>query len=84
MIRNRMRAPFIAALALGVVGYVGLPGLFHAPTTGAPTGAGMVASAAAATAAVTPKTEAPNEARGHGRSRWRATGSASRADARRR
>ncbi len=63
MIRNRMRAPFIAALALGVVGYVGLPGLFHAPTTGAPTSAGIVASAAAATAAVTPKTEAPNEAR---------------------
>jgi serine protease Do len=63
MIRNRMRAPFIAALALGVAGYVGLPGLFHAPNAGTSGGSGIVRSAAAANAAVTPKTEAPNEAR---------------------
>jgi len=63
MIRNRMRAPFIAALALGIAGYVAAPGLFRAPTTGAPASSGIVAPAAAANAAVTPKTEAPNEAR---------------------
>jgi len=63
MIRNRMRAPFIAALALGVAGYVGLPGLFHSHDAGAPAGSGIVRPAHAAGAAVTPKTEAPNEAR---------------------
>ena len=55
-----MRVPFIAALALGVAGSLGVPGLFH----GAPAGRDRrVAPAAAAGAAVTPKTEAPNEAR---------------------
>src|SRR5262252_6102698 len=67
MIRNRMRAPFIAALALGVAGSIALPGLFHPRDPNAPGGSGFVASlvapAAAANAAVTPKTEAPNEAR---------------------
>ncbi len=57
MIRNRMRA-IVAALALGLAGMVGLPGLFH----GAP-GAPGIAPAAAAGGSVTPKTEAPNEAR---------------------
>jgi serine protease Do len=63
MIRNRMRAPFIAALALGVAGYVGLPGLFHPHDASAPASSGIVRPAHAAGAAVTPKTEAPNEAR---------------------
>jgi serine protease Do len=63
MIRNRMRAPFIAALALGVEGYVGLPGLFHPHDANAPAGSGIIRPAHAAAAAVTPKTEAPNEAR---------------------
>jgi len=63
MIRNRMRVPFIAALALGVAGSVGLPRLFHPQGAGAPAVVGVVAPAAAAGAAVTPKTEAPNEAR---------------------
>src|SRR3954452_14759042 len=57
MIRNRMRA-IVAALALGLAGMVGLPGLFR----GAP-GAPGIAPAAAAGGSVTPKTEAPNEAR---------------------
>src|SRR4051794_1980943 len=57
MIRNRMRA-IVAALALGLAGMVGLPGLFH----GAP-GAPGIAPAAAAGGSVTPRTEAPNEAR---------------------
>src|SRR3954453_20625623 len=57
MIRNRMRA-IVAALALGLAGMVGLPGLFH----GAPRAPG-IAPAAAAGGSVTPKTEAPNEAR---------------------
>src|SRR5215831_5425651 len=67
MIRNRMRAPFIAALALGVAGSIALPGLFHPRDPNAPGGSSfasrLVAPAAAANAAVTPKTEAPNEAR---------------------
>src|SRR3954454_7861316 len=57
MIRNRIRA-IVAALALGLAGMVGLPGLFR----GAP-GAPGIAPAAAAGGSVTPKTEAPNEAR---------------------
>src|SRR3954470_18607560 len=63
MIRNRMRVPFIVALALGVAGSVGLPRLFHPQGAGAPAVVGVVAPAAAAGGAVTPKTEAPNEAR---------------------
>src|SRR5512144_1093961 len=67
MIRNRMRAPFIAALALGVAASIALPGLFHRHDAAAPAGSNfgssLVAPAAAANAAVTPKTEAPNEAR---------------------
>src|SRR5436190_11010535 len=57
MIRNRMRA-IVAALALGLAGMVGLPGLFHGAV-----GAPGIAPAAAAGGSVTPKTEAPNEAR---------------------
>src|SRR5215467_11239221 len=65
MIRNRMRVPFIAALALGAIGSIGFQGLFHHQGAGAPAGTSFVgvAPAAAAGAAVTPKTEAPNEAR---------------------
>ena len=57
MISARMRT-IVAALALGVAGVVGVPGLFQ----GSPSAPG-IAPAAAAGAAVTPKTEAPNEAR---------------------
>jgi len=65
MIRNRMRVPFIAALALGAVGSIGVQGLFHHQKPGAHPAASFVgvAPVAAAGAAVTPKTEAPNEAR---------------------
>src|SRR5580765_4657609 len=66
MIRNRMRVPFIAALALGAAASIGFQGLFHSHHAGgAPAGSTFVgvAPAAAAGAAVTPKTEAPNEAR---------------------
>jgi serine protease Do len=57
MVRARMRT-IVAALALGLAGMFGVPGLFH----GTPAAPG-IAPAAAAGAAVTPKTEAPNEAR---------------------